>query len=323
MKKVFLIGGAGFIGSRLSKFLVDAGYEVVIYDAFVSFINPFISDYQDMLRWRFRDHRDKVVMERGDIRYQRHLSRSLEKHQPHIVVHLAATASAKESSLYPEEAAAINSDGLVNALESLRVLEHPERFVFTSSSFIYGNFQYAPADENHPQNPFDIYGASKLSGELLTKTYCAELNIPYTIIRPTAVYGFGDINQRVSQIIIENSFHKKPVILHGGGVSKIDFTYVDDTAQGFFLALTKQEGENETFNIARGEGRAIREYAEIVKQYFPDAELKYEEADMARPERGALDIAKARAKLGFAPKYSLEDGIKKYIEDFKAFYHKA
>ncbi len=321
MKKVFLTGGAGFIGANLSKILVEHGYQPIIYDAFLCFVDALSSQHEEMLKYRFRDIKDKVIIERGDIRYQRHLSQTLQKHQPEVVVHLAATASAKESSLYPEEAASINSDGLINVLESLRGLDSLKRFVFTSSSFSYGNFQYAPADENHPQNPFDVYGVSKLSGELMTKTYCADYGVPYTIIRPTAVYGFGDINKRVSQLIIENAYYKKPIILHGGGLSQIDFTCVDDTAMGFFLALSKREGENEIFNIARGEGRAVKDFAEIVKGYFPNAELRYEPADMARPERGALAINKANKLLGYSPKFSLELGIKKYIEDFKKYYH--
>ncbi len=322
MKKVFLIGGGGFIGSHLARVLVAQGYAVVIYDAFISFIDPFTSHYQIMLDARFRGLRDKVVIERGDIRYQRHLSDVLMRHQPDIVVHLAATASAKESLLYPEESASINADGLMNVLESLRVLEHPERFVFTSSSFVYGNFQYEPADENHPVNPFDIYGVSKLSGEMATKTWCGRLGIPFTIIRPTAVYGFGDINKRISQIIIENAFNKKPVILHGGGESKIDFTYVDDTAMGFFLALSQKAGEGETFNIARGEGRKVKEFAAIVKGYFPDMVVEVQPADMTRPERGALGIKKARTMLGYEPRYAIEDGIRTYVEEYRAAFSK-
>ena len=320
MKKIFIIGGAGFIGSNLARILLDNGYQVCIYDAFLSFIDPFISNYEKILAYRFRDLLGKVSIERGDIRFGRHLSQCLQKHRPDIVVHLAATASAKESSLYPEEAASINSDGLVNVLESLKACEKISRFVYTSSSFVYGNFEYAPADELHPQNPFDIYGASKLAGEVLTKTYCKEYGVAYTIVRPTAVYGFGDTNKRISGIIIENAFRNKPVTLNGGGVSKIDFTYVEDTAMGFFLALSKKEGEDEIFNIACGNGRMVKDYAMIVKGYFPDLELRIEAADLTRPERGSLDIAKARKLLGFNPKYNIEEGIKKYIADYKSFY---
>lgn len=320
MKKVFLIGGAGFIGSNIAKLLVKDGWEVIIYDLFLSFIDPFVSDYDNVLKERFKDIKDKIVFERGDIRFQRQISSALQKHQPDVVVHLAATASAKESSLFPEEAASINSDGLINVLESLKFLDNIKRFVFTSSSFVYGNFQYSPADEVHPQNPIDIYGASKLAGEGLTKAYCAESDIPYTIIRPTAVYGFGDINRRVSQIFIENAFKRRPIVLHGGGVSRVDFTYVEDTAAGFLLAFSEPAGENEVFNIARGEGREIREYAAEVKKIFPDLDIRVEPSDLTRPERGSLDISKAKKLLGFTPRISLEEGIKRYVEDYRNFY---
>lgn len=317
-KKFFLIGGAGFIGSYISRLLLNMGHQVVIYDAFFNLLNPFTSNYDFYLKARLGDIIDKLIIERGNIRNQRHLSQIIRKHQPDIIIHLAAIPSAKESALYPEEAASVNSDGLLNTLESLRAADNLERFVFTSSSFVYGNFQYEPADENHPTNPIDVYGGSKLAGEFMTKTHCKELGIPYSIVRPTAVYGFGDINKRVSQVIIENAFAKRPVILHGGGETKIDFTYIEDTATGFVLVALKKESIDETFNIARGEGRRVADFAAIVKRHFPDLQIISQPADMARPERGSLDITKAKTLLGFEPKFSLEEGIAKYIQDLKA-----
>lgn len=317
MEKFFLTGGAGFIGSYIARQLLKMGHQVVIYDAFLNFLDPFTSNAEFYLKARLGDIVDRLIMERGDIRNLRHISQIIRKHQPDIVIHLAAISSAKESALYPEEAASVNSDGLLNTLESLRALDNLKRFIFTSSSFVYGNFQYTPADENHPTNPIDVYGGSKLSGEFMTKTYCQELGVPYSIIRPTAVYGFGDVNKRISQIIIESAFAKKPVILHGGGATKIDFTQVEDTATGFILAALKKEGTNETFNIARGEGRSVSDFANIVKRHFPDLQIVSQPDDIARPERGSLDIAKARKLLGFEPKFSLEEGIAKYIQDIK------
>jgi len=318
MKKFFLIGGAGLIGSYIARQLLSMGHEVVIYDAFLNFLDPFTSHSEFYLKARFKDIKNKVIIERGDIRNLRHLSQVLRKHKPDIIIHLAAVAGSKESALYPEEAASINSDGLLNTLESLRVLDTLERFIFTSSSFVYGNFQYEPADENHPTNPIDVYGGSKLSGEMMTKKYCQELDIPFSVVRPTAVYGFGDINKRVSQIIIERAFAKQSIILHGGGQTKIDFTYVEDVAAGFILVALKKEGANETFNIARGQGRKVADFADIVKKYFPDLQIVSEPDDIVRPERGSLCIDKARKLLGFEPKFSLEEGIPRYINDIKA-----
>ena len=149
--------------------------------------------------------------------------------------------------------------------------------------------------------------------------FSKQYGIKYTIIRPSAVYGPTDVNRRVTQIFIENALKGKPLVLHNGGTSKLDFSYVEDVAEGFVLALKSSKAENETFNITMGEGRSLKELANIIKSNIPLAKIEYKEApkEEKRPERGALDIAKARKLLGYTPKYSLEEGMKKYIDFVK------
>ena len=104
--------------------------------------------------------------------------------------------------------------------------------------------------------------------------------------------------------------------MHNGGESKLDFSYVEDVADGFVLALKSKKADNETFNITRGEGRSLKEFANIIKSIIPATKIEYKEAskDEKRPERGALDISKAKKILGYNPKYSLEEGTKLYID---------
>ena len=213
----------------------------------------------------------------------------------------------------------INLVGTVNVLESIREVDSVKRFVYASSSMVYGDFERMPADEKHPTNPLDVYGGTKLSSEILTRVYSKQYGIKYTIIRPSAVYGPTDVNRRVTQIFVENALMGKPLALHNGGESKLDFTYVEDTANGFVLALRSKKAENEAFNITRGEGRSLKELAEIIQRLVPGTRIERKEAskDEKRPERGTLDISKARKLLGYKPQYSLEEGMKMYVEFVK------
>jgi nucleoside-diphosphate-sugar epimerase len=162
-----------------------------------------------------------------------------------------------------------------------------------------------------------VYGGTKLTGEILTKSYAKAHGFEYVIARPSAVYGFGDANRRVTQILIENALRGKPLVLHGGGLSKIDFTYVTDAAEGFLRCLETPAAANETFNITRGNARSVLEFALEVRKLFPKAKLEERPSDATRPERGTLSIEKARRVLGYDPKVDIEQGVPEYARMLK------
>ena len=321
MTKVLLVGGAGFIGSFIVRKLLEAGDDVVIYDSFTNFTDPLTSHYPNYLICRFKEiiDKNKVQLVRGDVRNKVQLLRVFKEHKPEAVIHLAALPIATVSNQLSEDAMSINLNGTVNALEAVRETDSVKRFIFASSSMIYGDFKYSPADEEHPKHPIDVYGATKKAGELLTRAYTKQYGIKHTIIRPSAVYGPTDANLRVSQIFVNNALTGKPLVLHNGGESKLDFTYVEDIAEGFVLALKSDKAVNETFNITRGEGRSLKELAEIIRKYIPSTKIEFKEVakNEKRPERGALSIEKAKRLIGYNPKYSLEEGMKEYIEFVK------
>lgn len=316
MNKVLVTGGAGFIGSFVSKELLKNGYQPLVYDAYIHYLDPLKSNYQNYLKKRFNGIEDNVIKIRGDVRDKSFLQKIILEHSPKKIIHIAALPIADLANEYSEEAESTIIGGTVNILEIIRNLDFVDRFVYISSSMIYGDFQYTPADEEHPKNPKEIYGATKYSGEIITQAFGRRFGIEYTIVRPSAVYGPTDVNGRVIQIFIENALNNKRIQIHGTNTC-LDFTYVKDVAKGILLCAISPEAKNETFNITRGEGKTLLDLVNILKIYFPDIKVEIEKVKNYRPKRGALDISKAEKVLGYKPGYSLEEGIKEYLQFMK------
>lgn len=313
-ERILLTGGAGFIGSHIARRLRDAGHELLLYDSFTSYLSPFRVNYSGNLARRFPGGESEFRIVRGDVRHRGLLQRTLADFEPTRVVHLAALPIADVSNRFSEEAMENNLLATVTLLDAIQSLSNLRRFVYTSSSMIYGDFQYTPADEDHPKAPKDLYGGTKLAGEIMVESYGRRFGTPYTVIRPSAVYGPTDVNRRVSQIFVENALRGVPLVLHNGGRSKLDFTHVTDAADGFVRATLSEKSENRTYNITRGRGRSLREFAEIVAKCVPGTQIEEREAEVFRPERDALSIERASLDLGFAPKVDLEQGIPAYVD---------
>ena len=312
-----ITGGSGFIGSNICAKLLEKNYQPVVFDAFIQYISPFESTYQKHLAFRFKNTKERVIFERGDTRDKGDVRRVILKHRPEIIIHLAALPIADLSFTHTEETVQSIINGTVNILEVIRELDFIKRFVYASSSMVYGDFLKIPAPEDHPKAPKDIYGGTKLAGEILTETYGRRFGIEYTIIRPSAVYGPTDVNRRVIQVFIENALQGKKLVIRGDKSNLIDFTYVEDCANGFVLAALSENAVNQAFNITRGQGRNLIEVADNLKAYFPEVEIEHQPMDKNRPLRGALSIQKAQDLLNYQPQISLEEGIIKYCEFYK------
>lgn len=232
------------------------------------------------------------------------------------VIHLAALAVAKECDKRPLDAFRSIYQTTFNLLTYFK--NHSlERFVYISSSMVYGDFYkqgdtIIPAHELQFKQPKDLYGFLKLQCERLVKFS----KLPYVIVRPSAVYGPGDKNNRVVQLFIQRAIDKKTIYLDGGGKGQLDFTYVDDLVDGLKLVLTHPKALNRIFNITRGEGRSLKELSDIIRYHFPKTKVESREADFKRPNRGQLNIERARG-LGYDPKFSLEKGVYQYLKEEK------
>ena len=322
MNNVLITGGLGFIGSNLVKILLKKkiASKCIILDSFSGFINPIKDTFIDLRKYRLEGS-SKIVVERGNANDFRLIYKILDKYKPKLIFHTAAVPLAKIDNLNAEESKNGSVDTTTNILECINFFKSKKkypikRFVYFSSSMVYGDFIKAQAFEDDDLKPKEIYGTMKLAGEIVTTGLCKFYKIPYTIIRPSAVYGPTDMNNRVSQIFIDKALNGQTIHIEGKN-EKLDFTYVEDLANGCILAATNKKGENNIFNITNGKAESLYKFVKILSKYFKNIKYKVKKRDSFRPKRGTLSIKKAKKLLNYKPKYNLEKGLDKYVKFVK------
>ena len=156
--------------------------------------------------------------------------------------------------------------------------------------------------------------------EKIIKAYGQVFDLPYTIIRPSALYGERCISRRVGQIFIENALNKSNIIINGDGSEKLDFTYIDDLIEGILCSIKSKNSLKETFNITHGNSRTINTLLSILKKNFKKVNVIYRKRDKLMPLRGTLDTAKAKKLINYKSNWSLERGYPRYINWYKNIY---
>ena len=317
-RKVFITGGAGFIGSRVAHRFVDNGDLVVVFDSFKQYLIPNPDASQPNLLSRLRDIINNIELVQGDVLNKDFLRRRLLETRPDIIVHMASLPLASVAIEQTEEAFESILSSTTNIMEVMRDFKHDCRLVYISSSMVYGNFEDTQVTEESATNPVDIYGSFKLAGEIIARGYMKRYGLDLTIVRPSAVYGPLDGNQRVLYKFITAAIRGEKLIVDGDGSLRLDFTFVDDTAKGIFLAATSPEASGETFNITRGKAFSLNEAIEVLKTEIGELHLEYRPVPDHIPVRGTLDITKAKYLIGYLPDYNLEKGLRIYINHLKA-----
>ena len=324
MKKILITGGLGFIGSALAKRLIEKNYtnKCILVDNFGGYVNPSLNNYYDYRKKRIDTlQKKKFVIERLDTKNFKALLNVVLKYLPDVIYHTAALPLAKISNVNADEAKEGSVDSTINLIDSINEIRSKKRklprFIYISSSMVYGDFEKNTIHEEDKKNPKEAYGVMKYSGEIITKGMCKLYNLPYAIIRPSAVYGPMDMNRRVTQIFIEAAINNKEIKVEGPN-EKLDFTYIDDLVDGLILAALKKKAINQTFNITYGKGRKLIEFVNILKKYYPNLKVQIKPKDKSKPSRGTLSIKKAKKILGYKPKVNIEKGIKNYINFIKS-----
>ena len=313
--KILVTGADGFIGSHVVETLVKSGHEVrafVLYNSFNSW--GWLDESEQSIR-------DSIDVFAGDIRDPHGVDKAVEKQD--VVLNLAALIAIPYSYHSPDTYIDTNIKGTLNILQAAR-RHNVERIVQTSTSEVYGTAQYIPIDEVHPLHPQSPYAATKVGADQLALSFHASFDVPVGILRPFNTYGPRQSARAVIPTIISQLANKSKVKL--GSLSPTrDFSFVQDTANGFLAAAQSDAIVGQTINLGSGFEVSIKETAETIAKLMNTKLELVDDEQRVRPENSEVErlhasIERAKALLSWQPELKglagFETGLKKTIEWF-------
>jgi nucleoside-diphosphate-sugar epimerase len=314
MAKILVTGGLGFIGHNVVAELERQGHACVVTDTRTTYgIVP-----QSELDYLMAERRAKIKTDRIyriDIADRDGIAWLMREHRPNMVIHLASFPRQKVVNANPQLGSQTMSEGLLNLLEACS--QHAvQKFVYVSSSMVYGDFDDGigiGVMESHATNPIGQYGIMKLAGEWLVRDYTCRTGMVHAVIRPSAVYGPLDVEDRVVSKFLLTAM-RDGVLNVNGGEECLDFTYVTDAAQGIADAAVSDNTGNTTYNITRGHARSLLEAAELSVAIAGQGQVQINMPDTNFPTRGQLNIQRAQLDFEYCPQVDIEQGFRLYYD---------
>jgi nucleoside-diphosphate-sugar epimerase len=307
---ILVTGGLGLIGHHVVNKLESSGHDVVITDTRTTYgIIP-----QDEIDYLMSERIKKI---KTDKIYQIDISNAdsiewlIEKHQPAIIIHMASFPRQKVVNANPAMGARTMMEGLMNLCESAKK-HNVCKFLYISSSMVYGDFT-DDVTEDYNCKPQGQYGIMKLSGEHIVKDYSRRNCFTHTIIRPSAVYGPLDVEDRVIAKFMLTAMRGGTLKVNGASET-LDFTYVEDAADGIVAAALSDNTNNKTYNITKSHSRSLLDAANLAVKIAGKGNIEVKDKDADFPSRGALNIDQARKDFGYDPKVDVEEGFQKYYD---------
>jgi len=310
MSKFLVTGGMGLIGHNVVSKLEARDHEVVITDIKT---NYGIID-QDELDYLMRERQKKIHTDRIyhiDITNADNFDWLVEQHRPNVIIHCASFPRQKVVNANPAWGARVMMEGMINICDSAK-RHGVERVVYISSSMVYGDFEDDVHEDDQCQ-PQGQYGIMKLAGENIVRDYHRRGAFEYAIVRPSAVYGPLDVEDRVVAKFMLQAMRGQTLRVNGASET-LDFTYVEDTAEGIVAASTRIMARNNTYNITKSHSVSLLEAAERIVQLVGRGTIECHDRDQSFPSRGSLNIDRARTILGYDPKVDVEEGFRRYYE---------
>lgn len=312
MSRILVTGANGFIGAELVKALAARGDEIVAFDVVTGAVLKGVAER----------HRN-VAIAPGEITEWQHVANLLRDHRPDAIVHCAAIVGVVASADAPFATMRVNIEGALNVFESMRLFG-VRRVLNISTEEIYGDFQAPRITEDHPCFPTMPYGISKFAVEQLGRDYRRNHGIEAINLRTCWVYGPGLPRPRVPKILVDAAVDGTPLHVPAGGDFRVDHVYIDDLVSGVLAALDKPEHRYDAYHLSSGEAPSLFEIVDIIRELVPGARISigpghYAFGDRIRVVRkGALDTSRARAELGYVPRYDIRRGLAAYIEARRA-----